>query len=718
MRYFAFLSYSHKDVAHARWLHRALERYKIDANLVGRSTEQGLVPSSLSPVFRDRDDFSAGHHLERDTLEALKESRALLVMCSPAAAVSRYVNEEVRIFKSTCPDRLVIPVIVSGGPDQSFPQALRSKVNASGQITSIADELLGADLRPECDGKELGLSKIVAGLLGLPLDEIVHRAERDKRRRLKIWLGGLTTVSCVLAGMATWAELNRREAVAQRAITQRAFERASQSSNELVGELVERFQNQRGVPQGLIVNLLKKAEELVDGMSFGGADNPDVKRSLGVSLVELSAKLLTQGDTDEALDAATRAVSIFQRLAVQQPKSLDAKAELLAALDELGDAQLAKGSADAALGTYDSSLSIARLLVAANPTAEWRRLLAVGLEKHADVVGKADRAVAMRQYQESLEIRQELADGARDNRSIKRELAVSLDRIAEMLAAEGNKEQAKRYYEHILDISQQIVDAEPRNTSAQRDLAVAYEHLGDELKVEGDSPAALSNYQRELQLMQQLVQSDSTNRGWQFNIIMSYSKVGDGMFGLQQFDAALPIYEQGLSVARELTVDAPNSTGWSSASAFCQQISRTLSRQGRSEDAFIRTMDCADLFRLGALKYPTQKDRFGQSLSNRAWYALLARHFGEALASADDAIAVAPTHLEFRVNKIHALALSGNIQSAKEYYLGSLPLFRPDGSALDQLIQADFADFRRVGFSDEEISRISGILESSATTAP
>ena len=72
LRYRAFLSYSHADTAWAKWLHRALEAYRIDKDLVGRETTVGPVPKSLRPIFRDREDFAAGHSLTAQTLKALE----------------------------------------------------------------------------------------------------------------------------------------------------------------------------------------------------------------------------------------------------------------------------------------------------------------------------------------------------------------------------------------------------------------------------------------------------------------------------------------------------------------------------------------------------------------------------------------------------------------------------------------------------------------------
>jgi hypothetical protein len=143
-KYRAFLSYSHRDTSWAKWLHRALEGYRIDKDLVGCATGHGLVPKTLRPIFRDREDFSAGHSLTEQTLTALEASQFLVVICSPNAARSPYVTEEVRRFKALGRAQFVIPVIVDGEPGdpqrECFPPALRFKLGADGGLTGEREE--------------------------------------------------------------------------------------------------------------------------------------------------------------------------------------------------------------------------------------------------------------------------------------------------------------------------------------------------------------------------------------------------------------------------------------------------------------------------------------------------------------------------------------------------------------------------------------------------
>jgi hypothetical protein len=59
IKYRAFLSYAHPDVAWARWLHTHLEGFHIDQDLVGRETGRGPVPESLRLFFATATSFPA-----------------------------------------------------------------------------------------------------------------------------------------------------------------------------------------------------------------------------------------------------------------------------------------------------------------------------------------------------------------------------------------------------------------------------------------------------------------------------------------------------------------------------------------------------------------------------------------------------------------------------------------------------------------------------------
>ena len=129
-RYKAFISYSHQDEKWARWLQSTLERYRVPGRLVGKTGARGAVPARIRPVFRDREDLSSASDLTAELLTVLERSETMLVICSPAAASSRWVNEEIRQFRKSGREEQIFALIVDGdpaaadGPDACFPPAL------------------------------------------------------------------------------------------------------------------------------------------------------------------------------------------------------------------------------------------------------------------------------------------------------------------------------------------------------------------------------------------------------------------------------------------------------------------------------------------------------------------------------------------------------------------------------------------------------------------
>jgi len=133
--YRSFLSYSHADQKWAKWLHTRLEHFKVDKDLIGRLTVHGRVPDSLYPIFRDRFEFGAGDTLLEQTRTAIDNSGSLIVICSAHAARSKYVDQEIALFRVKHPERPIIPVIVSGSPgsggDIDLLQWLRSAADGA-----------------------------------------------------------------------------------------------------------------------------------------------------------------------------------------------------------------------------------------------------------------------------------------------------------------------------------------------------------------------------------------------------------------------------------------------------------------------------------------------------------------------------------------------------------------------------------------------------------
>jgi tetratricopeptide (TPR) repeat protein len=212
VRYTAFLSYSHKDAAAAGRLHRRLENYRMPRRLVGGEGARGPIPDHLSPIFRDREELPAATDLSETVRAALAQSGALIILCSPAAAASLWVAEEIETFRRLHPDRPILAAVLDGDPPECFPAALR----AFGR-DGTWHEPLATDLRPHRDGARLGLLKLVAGITGVGLDALVQRDAARRVRRVMAVTMGAVAMMLVMAALALVAVGARREAEHQRA---------------------------------------------------------------------------------------------------------------------------------------------------------------------------------------------------------------------------------------------------------------------------------------------------------------------------------------------------------------------------------------------------------------------------------------------------------------------------------------------------------------------
>ena len=209
-KYWAFISYSHHDSRWGLWLHRALETYRVPRRLIGMTNRDGKIPARISPVFIDREELPTSASLSGNIDQALQNSRYLIVICSPHAALSNWVNEEIKRFKRGGGADRVLCLIVGGGPNASdkpelgelecFPPAVRFNVTSSGTVGKHRAEPIAADVRKGADGPHRAKMKLVAGLLGVNFDDLMRR---EWHRRVIRYAAGIAAAVLILAALGT-----------------------------------------------------------------------------------------------------------------------------------------------------------------------------------------------------------------------------------------------------------------------------------------------------------------------------------------------------------------------------------------------------------------------------------------------------------------------------------------------------------------------------------
>lgn len=384
----AFISYAHRDARNARWLHRALETYRLPRSL---AHEHGRA--RVGRVFIDRSELATSTNLSDRIGEALAGSANLIVICSPAARISRWVNEEVRRFRAMGRGDRIFCLIVDGDParddgDGCFPPAL---FEARGEARI---EPLAADLRPGNDKATDAKLKLLAGLLDIPFDQL-RRRETARRQRMLAVVGAVSfALLAMMAVLTTFALISRADALRQR-------DSAERTSSFLL-DVFNQANPDTSVDQELT---LRAAIDHATRRALNSpelAGDPDVKASLLVVLAHVYANLRALPEGRRLLNLAfkvpfhspqvrLRALAASANLQLWESdypgmkRSLNAAFALLNAHADLTPyrpqllsyrAQLAQANGDSASAMRDFG-ELRRISLAASPPDQDNALLAL-----------------------------------------------------------------------------------------------------------------------------------------------------------------------------------------------------------------------------------------------------------------------------------------------------------------------------------------------------
>ena len=612
MRYRAFVSYASADRALGERFQRAVEHYRIPKPLRGTDRGNGIVPKRLTPLFRDRSDANAAGDLGAALDAALASSDALVVLCSPVAARSEWVNREIRKFKALGRGSRIFPVILSGtprrydperAPDGAFPPALFQRVDAAGAIVEGEDpDPLAADIRPEGDGFDSARLKVVAALTNIPLTELTERQLEAERRERKI----VRTVAAVMAVLAVAASVAavvayRSAQEAQRRLSN-AIEMAARRVDDAAG-----FSDAYGVPIEAVRELLAGA-----GVDFatliGKSDTgvPMVELQRGRLLLLFSGLYGAIGEREEELSRAREGVAVLAAVPVKRqlsrpstwlatlPAAADLTAEQLAGVEALARALidnnandreiaslLEQGRAQAAsAGRQDFvarfwSLDGERAYnagdLAAAHRAQTAALAALDayLSSNGSAVASAERAAALSDRAELLleseRHKEALADqtaavavfevqaaSSADDNSAQRRLAQAISRHGDMLyAVTGCWTESLPKFERARDLLTRIHDRDPSRLDYARDLTIVLERLGDVMLQSGELPAARKYVDELVRLRRAALARTGDSEESRRDLASALERQGDLALGDKTPARALAVFDEARSLRGE-----------------------------------------------------------------------------------------------------------------------------------------------------------------------
>lgn len=183
-KYDAFISYRHCELDKfvAENLHRILESYELPKNIKEKLKIEG---KTFKRVFRDQEELPLSSNLEDPILDALNNSKYLIVICSPRLKDSLWCKKEIETFKKLRGRKNIFCVLIEGEPADSFPkEVLYDEKNN-------LVEPLAADVRGET--KKEVLKKIhseklrlIASMHNLDYDDLRQRHKLKRQRQILI----------------------------------------------------------------------------------------------------------------------------------------------------------------------------------------------------------------------------------------------------------------------------------------------------------------------------------------------------------------------------------------------------------------------------------------------------------------------------------------------------------------------------------------------------
>jgi tetratricopeptide (TPR) repeat protein len=529
-KYWAFLSYSHRDAKWGGWLHKTLESYRPPKSLVGTQSTRGPVPKRLTPIFRDREELASSTDLGASISEALSRSACQIVICSPSSARSRWVNEEILAFKRLGREDRIFCLIVDGEPNASdnpaladqecFPPALRYRLGADGELSTVRTEPIAADARPGKDGRSNAKLKLIAGILGVGFDALRQREFRRRQRQMFAIATAALAGMVITSGLAAAALIARATAQRQTVIARREAETARQTTDFLVGlfkdsdpseargsKLTAREVLDKGATY-VGIQLAKQPEiqaRLFDALGttykglglYGQAQplltsavakqeklSPAEPGQLAVSLTHIGDLLTLQAQYPDAEKAYRRAIALQRSL----PDGQRDEAALARSLYGLGDELANSGNSAAAEASLREALKLQqRLFTDANPdTALTLQLLAWAVHERDlnEAIALMESAVAM---QRKLWGTQPYPD-----------YSAAVNDLGLMLRDRGDYEQSERLLRESLAMQRPLYgERHPAMALSLNNLALVLWRKGDLAQAEATYREALA-MQREL----------------------------------------------------------------------------------------------------------------------------------------------------------------------------------------------------------------------------
>lgn len=458
----------------------------------------------MRPIFRDRDELPSASDLNATVKEALFNSENLIVVCSPNAVASHWVNEEIREFVRLGRQSRIFCIIVDG-------EAAPGETSTACFPTALAEaglhEPLAADVRKWADGKYLARLKLIAGLLDIPLDQL-RRRELQKRRKTwaLITVASITVaailVSAILFQITAKQRRNSGETLVAVKLSElrvllnveedptdllqfdewdeRDLKHLISSSGTNKAALIESAMEYRGQGkkywrEGVMVAAIKRFRQswaLIAESYRRDRDDLSIFFELGQAEYWIGQVYLDLGDLDQAEQFFISYAEITRRLILLEPENAEWVLEMSYALSNLGIVQRGRevNNPLRTLQLMQSALEYNQLALVLDPTSrsyryelgQSRAYLADAQRDVCDLTG------ALGSLRDNITLQSELLQDDNSSTHSMNRLAFALSGYARIQQMMGQEGKAKPNMERSLHLIEKVLALKPGDPTVLR----------------------------------------------------------------------------------------------------------------------------------------------------------------------------------------------------------------------------------------------------------
>jgi tetratricopeptide (TPR) repeat protein len=397
--YDAFISYSHaKDKPIAATLQTVIQK-------LGKPWYRRRALR----VFRDDTSLSATPSLWPAIEQALSQSHFLVLLASPEAAASHWVDREVCYWLANKSAQTLLIVVTEGelawdasqndflwDNKNPLPPSLKGRFAHEPKWVDVRAYRQGAGQR---DHRFAELAADVAAVLhGIPKEDLLSQEVRQQRRALRLAWSAVGVVLSLLFGVGVlWLEGDRarRLAQTQRDRAEQNFSIAKTSADALVRDLanglltltaIEAPPQTRQQVRVRTQSLLSLAQSMLDQLTTAAPDDLALQASRSTMLRNFAVIYLQTGDQERALTAAEQSLGYARALVGKSHGGkATAESQLMDSLIALGAVELARQDRNGAREAYAEAVELARRMLAKNQNPPLQLSLSFTLEKLSDV---------------------------------------------------------------------------------------------------------------------------------------------------------------------------------------------------------------------------------------------------------------------------------------------------------------------------------------------